>query len=122
MPYETQDVLLQVAADVRSIQHQVSEMSAAIAVLQTHEESHKQNIARFWAETWPRIEGSLTDHESRLKAIERLEIRKIDGRFSEMDKRLDTIEQWQSKAAGALAIISLAIPIVTALLLKALGS
>lgn len=74
----------------------LSDVRTDVARLSTIEQHREKTSARFWSDTWPRIEKLLNDHEGRITVLERFE-------WSKMADRMNHLENWQARSRGYLA-------------------
>lgn len=112
MPPQDSD---RIFAKLDKLSDDMSEVKSSIVKLDTRDEEHKQNIARFWAETWPRIEGTLKDHDSRIGTLERVEVGKLDERIAKLEESLSTARGW---VAAIATFASLCVSLLIAALSK----
>lgn len=106
----------------RANTERIAKLEKIVIGLDHRDEEHRRNIERFWAQTWPQFETRLGDHESRISALERLQVEEFESRIQAVE-----IRQAQDEGATRVRMLLWSLmsaivgAVVAAIALKALG-
>lgn len=86
------------------LEGKIDTLVKTVARLESDEANNKQNMARFWAQTWPSLESKLENLHNRLGSLERIEVHKLDERVDSLERDKARLKGWLAGVAAASSL------------------